>query len=290
MTMRAASLIVFALSFSAAQPSLAAECRVPKNSNEAKLLAFYSTPISFSPASAPEHAEPWTVRLGAEGGPIPSPDSTIQRSGACFTKKSENTGLSSFFGRPRLTLTLPAGFALEASYLPPIKIRDAEPNLGSAALSWVKRIRMASTGNSTDIMLRVHGTAGHVRGPITCPMKALQQTDVTRPCFGTKPSRDTFKPTMAGVEGILSTAAWDGRLAFYAGGGENFLYPRFQVGFTDGLGSVDSTLIVVDLNRLTMFAGVTAEVTSAFDLSAQVYGVREDGVTFRFGGGYRLHR
>jgi hypothetical protein len=263
---------------------------VPKNSNEARLLAFYSAPISFSPASAPEHAEPWTVRLGAEGGPIPSPDSAIQRSGACFTKKSENTRLSPFFGRPRVTLTLPAGFALEASYLLPITVRDAEPNLGSAALSWAKRIRMASTGNSTDFMFRVHGTAGHVRGPITCPTKALQQTDVTRPCFGTKPSLDTFKPTMAGVEGILSTAAWDGRLAFYAGGGENFLRPRFQVGFTDGLGSVDSTLIVVDLKRVTMFGGVTVEVTNALDLSAQAYGVREDGVTFRIGGGYRLYR
>jgi hypothetical protein len=288
--MRFAGLAVIALICAVGRPAFAAECRVPKNSNEARLLAFYSAPISFSPASAPEHAEPWTLRLGAEGGPIPDPDSAIQRSGACFTKKSENTGLSPFFGRPRLTLTLPAGFAVEASYLPPIKIRDAEPDLGSAALSWTKRIRMAPTGNATDIMLRVHGTAGHVRGPITCPTKALQQTDVTRPCFGTKPSLDTFKPTMAGVEGILSTAAWSGRLAFYVGGGENFLRPRFQVGFTDGLGSVDSSLIVVDLHRVAMFGGVTAEVSSTLDLSAQIYGVREDGVTFRFGGGYRIHR
>jgi hypothetical protein len=282
--------VAIVLSIAAVRPGLAAECRVPENSNEAKLLAFYSAPISFSPASAPEHAEPWTFRLGGEGGPIPSPDSAIQRSGACFTKKSENTGLSPFFGRPRLTLTLPAGFAVEASYLPPIKIRDAEPNLGSAAISWVKRIRMASTGNSTDIMFRLHGTAGQVRGPITCPSKSLQQTDVTRPCFGTKPSLDTFKPTMAGLEGILSTAAWDGRLALYAGGGENFLRPRFQVGFTDGLGSVDSTLIVVNLSRITMFGGLTAQITGALDLSAQVYDVRQDGITFRFGGGYRLHR
>jgi hypothetical protein len=288
--MRATTLAIIVLSCAAARPALAAECRVPKNSNEARLLGFYSAPISFSPASAPEHAEPWTIRLGAEGGLIPDPDTAIQRSGACFTKKSENTKLSPVFGRPRVTLTLPAGFALEGSYLPPIKINDAEPNLGSAALSWSRRLKMASTGNSTDIMFRLHGTAGHVRGPITCPEKALQQTDVTRPCFGTKPSLDTFTPTMAGIEGILSTAAWDGRVAFYAGGGENFLRPRFQVGFTDGLGSVDSTLIVVDLNRITMFGGVTAEVTSALDLSAQVYDVRGDGITFRIGGGYRIHR
>jgi hypothetical protein len=39
-----------------------------------------------------------------------------------------------------------------------------------------------------------------------------------------------------------------------------------------------------------MFAGVTAQVSNTIDLSAQAYGVREDGVTFRMGGGYRLHR
>jgi hypothetical protein len=269
---------------------LSGQCRVPKTSNEAKLLAFYSAPIAFSPASAPEPATPWTIRLGGEGGPVPTPDPAIQQSSICHTKKSENTGLSSFFGRPRVTLTLPSGFAVEASYLPPIQIHDATPNLGSAALSWMKRIRMAPTGNATALMLRLHGTTGHVRGPITCPKKALQQTDPLGSCFGTHQSEDTFKPTMAGIEGILSTAAWDGRLAFYAGAGENFLRPRFQVGFSDGLGNTDSTLVVVDLNRMTMFAGVTAEISNTIDLSAQAYGVREDGVTFRFGGGYRLTR
>ena len=287
--MRTTAVLISAISCLYAQ-QLHAQCRVPKTSNEAKLLAFYSAPLAFSPASAPEYSIPWTLRIGGEGGPILSPDSAIEQSGACFTKKSEHTRLSPFFGRPRLTLTLPAGFALEASYLPPITIHNAEPNLGSAALSWTKRIRMAPTGNATAIMLRLHGTAGRVSGPITCPRRSLQQTDPLRPCYGTQPSFDTFKPTMTGIEGILSTAAWDGRLAFYAGGGENFLRPRFQVGFTDGNGNVDRTLIVVDLNRATMFAGVTAEVSSAIDLSAQAYGVHQDGVTFRFGGGYRLNR
>jgi hypothetical protein len=287
--LRAGSFLIV-VSCVVAVPASGAECRVPKNSNEAKLLAFYSAPIAFSPASAPEHSLAWTLRIGGEGGFIQEPSPAIRQSSACFTKKSEDTRLSPLFGRPRLTLTLPAGFAIEASYLPPIRIGDATPNLGSAALSWTKRLRMASTGNSTDIMFRVHGTAGEVRGPITCPNRALQQTDAARPCFGTNPSRDTFKPTMAGYEGVLSTAAWDGRVAFYAGGGQNFLRPRFQVGFTDGTGSVDNTLIAVDLTRITLFAGVTAEVSSTFDISGQAYGVREDGVNFRLGGGYRLHR
>jgi hypothetical protein len=283
-------LFVIVLSSVASAPVLGADCRVPKNSNEAKLLAFYSAPIAFSPAGAPEYSLPWTLRIGGEAGPIQEPSPAIRESSACFTKKSEDTRLAPLFGRPRLTLTLPAGFAIEASYLPPIRIGDATPNFGSAALSWTKRLRMASTGNSTALMFRVHGTAGEVRGPITCPGDALQQTDAARPCFGTKASHDTFKPTMAGYEGVISTAAWDGRVAFYAGGGQNFLRPRFQVGFTDAAGNVDETMITVNLTRITMFAGVTAEVSSSFDVSGQAYGVREDGVNFRLGGGYRLHR
>jgi len=286
---RTTAVLVVALGCMTAR-DISAQCRVPKNSNEAKLLAFYSAPLAFSPASAPEYASPWTIRIGGEGGPIPDPDPAIQVSSVCHTRKSENTGLAPFFGRPRLTLTLPKGFAVEASYLPPIEIDEAEPNLGSAAISWMRRIRMAPTGNATAVMLRLHGTVGHVRGPITCPRESLQQTDPLGSCFGTQQSADTFKPTMSGIEGILSTAAWDGRLAFYIGGGENFLRPRFQVGFVDSFGNADSTLIVVNLNRMTMFAGVTAEISSAIDLSAQAYGVREDGVTFRFGGGYRLNR
>ncbi len=61
----------------------------------------------------------------------------------------------------------------------------------------------------------------------------------------------------------------------YIGGGGNFLRPRFQVGFTDQLGHVDRTLVTVDLNRIAMFTGVSAELTNTVDLSAQAYGVRQ---------------
>lgn len=270
--------------------SVPGECRVPKSSNEAKLLAFYSGPVAFSPAGAPEHSRPWTLRLGGELGFVPDPDSSIQQSSFCFIRKTEHTRLASFFVRPRLTLTLPRGFALEASYLPPVDFHDAEANLASVALSWTKRLRMASTGDATTLMLRVHGTAGEVKGSITCPEQALQLADPMQACYGSSPSLDTFKPRMAGAEGIVSTAAWDGRLAFYVGAGGNFLRPKFQVGFDNAQGFADTTVIAVDINRVAMFAGFTAEVSNRIDLSGQAYGVREDGVTFRLGGGYRLYR
>ena len=266
------------------------ECRVPKGSNEAKLLAFYSGPVAFSPAGAPEQSRPWTLRLGAEVGFVPHPDSSIQQSSFCFIRKTEHTRLASFFVRPRLTLTLPRGFAIEASYLPPVDFHDAEANLASAALSWTKRLRMAPTGDATRLMLRVHGTAGEVKGSITCPQQALQLADPMQACYGNSPSHDTFKPRMVGVEGIVSTVAWDGRLAFYAGAGGNFLRPKFQVGFDNAQGFADTTVIAVDISRLAMFAGFTAAVTDKIDFSGQAYGVREDDVTFRLGGGYRLYR
>lgn len=266
------------------------ECRVPKASNEAMLLAFYSVPVSFSPASAPEHSRPWTFRVGAEAGLVPDPDSSIQQSSFCFIRKTEHTQLAPFFARPRLTLSLPRGFALEGSYLPSVRFHRADATLASAALSWTKRLRMAPTSNATAVMLRVHGTTGRVKGSITCPQDALQQTDAMLACYGVSPSRDTFKPRMLGIEGIVSTAAMDGRVAFYAGGGGNFLRPRFQVGFDNAQGFRDSTVIAVDLNRLSMFAGVSAQVSSLVDVSAQAYGVRRDGVTFRLGGGYRLRQ
>lgn len=283
-------VVVIALGTLGRASGVPGECRVPKGSNEAKLLAFYSAPVAFSPAAAPEHARPWTLRLGGEFGSVPDPDSAIQQSSFCFIRKTEHTRLSSFFVRPRLTFTLPHGFALEVSYLPPVDFRDAEANLASAALSWTKRLRMAQTGNATAVMLRLHGTAGEVKGSITCPQQALQQSDPMQACYGASPSLDTFKPRMLGMEGTVSTAAWDGRVAFYAGAGGNLLRPRFQVGFDNLQGFVDNTVIAVDLNRVAMFAGVTAQVSSTVDLSAQAYGVREDGVTFRLGGGYRLHR
>ncbi|MEO5579470.1 MAG: hypothetical protein ABIR58_02350 [Gemmatimonadaceae bacterium] len=187
-----------------------------------------------------------------------------------------------------MTLGLPAGFAVELSYLPPIRINDAEPNLVSAAVSWVQRIRMRSTSDGTDVMLRLHGTTGRVRGPITCPSDGLQTIDPLRPCFGTEESLDTFKPVMIGAEGIVSTVAYDGRLAFYLGGGANFLRPRFRVGFTDGLGNVDNTEIEVDLTRATIFGGVSAQMSRALDISAQVYSVPKDATTLRVGAGYRI--
>ncbi len=265
-----------------------AQCRVPKNSNEAKLLAFFEAPITFSPVAAPTALPPWAVRIEGEVVPIPMPSREILRTGYCSLTKEENPRLTPVFGRPRITIALPAGFAVEGSYIPPITVGDAEPHLASFALSVVRPLPVTVRGGAVSLLLRAHGTVGRVRGPITCPAKSLQTTTPSEPCYGTQPSHDTFYPDMVGGEGALGLTARSGRWSVYAGGGITRLQPRFQVGFTDGTGYRDRTRIEVNLTRGSVFGGVTARLIRALELSAQVYSVPADVTTLRFGAGYRV--
>ena len=91
-----------------AQQQAGAQCRVRTDSNEGKLLAFYTAPIVFSMATAPQEMAPGSIRIGAEGEYIPKPDPAIEQTGACFTQKSEKTSLSPVFGRPRITIGGPS--------------------------------------------------------------------------------------------------------------------------------------------------------------------------------------
>ncbi|HEY7879060.1 MAG TPA: hypothetical protein VIC55_12580 [Gemmatimonadaceae bacterium] len=274
----------------AAAPAAVAQCRPPANSNDAKLLAFYSAPIAFSMDAAPQVMAPGAVRIEGELEPMPIPSAALQQTGPpCFVSKNENTRLAPIFARPRITVGLPAGFIVEASYVPPIRFYDADPQLGSFALSRAQRLPAVPWGGSVTLLVRAHGTVGQVRGPITCPTKALQTDDPGAPCFGTVPSRDTFHPYMVGGEGALSLTTRNGRVSVYAGAGITWLRPRFQVGFVNGDAVTDSTRVEVNLTRGTVFGGVTAKVTRAFELSAQVYSQLSDVTTIRVSAGYVLH-
>jgi hypothetical protein len=273
-----------------AQQEATAQCQVATNSNEGKLLAFYTAPIVFSMATAPEVTRPASIRLGAELEYLPKPDPAIEQTGACFTQKSEHTSLSPVFGRPRITIGGPFGFALEAAYLPPVTIARAKPNLFSFAVSNAHHFARGPVSNGTTLMLRVHGTFGNVKGPITCPRSQLQQTTPSNPCFGDNPSNDTFHPDMFGGEIAAGFSPGVRGISFYGGAGVNRIDPHFQVGFTDRSGGVDRTEVVLEkpLNRAAVFGGVTAVLRQILDVGAQVYSVPEDATLFRIMGGIRI--
>lgn len=266
--------------------SAAAQCRPPARSREARLLAFYEAPLVFSIAATPERVTLGDVRVGVEAGNIPSPDAALQQPEVCYQPHTENTRLAAAFGRPRVTVGLPGGFALEGSWLPPVTMGGATPNLGSVALSRVTS--MVVGGRETSVSLRAHTTFGRVGGAITCSASALQSADPSAPCYGTRPSRDTFRPGMMGGDGALGMATRGGRLALYAGGGVTWLRPRFQVGFTDAFGTVDTTRVEVNLVRGSVFGGITARVTRALAISSQLYSVPADVTTLRVAVQYRL--
>lgn len=270
-----------------AHQQAAAQCRVKTDSNEGQLLAFYTAPIVFSMATGPVVMRPGSIRVGAEGEYVPKPDPAIERTGACFTQKSEKTSLSPVFGRPRITIGAPFGFALEASYLPPVTIARAKPNLFSFAVSQAHRFAVGPAESGTTLMLRIHGTFGNVKGAITCPRSSLQQTSASSPCYGTAPSEDTFHPDMFGGEIAAGIAPGSGSISFYAGAGANRIDPHFQVGFTDLNGRVDNTQVELDnpLIRGAVFGGVTATLRRTLDVGAQIYSVPSDATLFRLNGG-----
>lgn len=257
-----------ALLLCAASAPARAQCRPPRSSNEAKLLAFYSAPIAFGFGGTPRVLPAGAIRAGAEVAPVPTPDPAIQRTAYCYLGKPEHTRLTPVFARPRIEVGLPFGLVVEASYLPPLTVGDARPNFGSAALSRTTPLPLPILGGATALALRAQGTLGRVQGPITCNRSALQVTDPSGPCWGANPSRDTFHPNMWEFDAALGSWSASGRFGAFAGGGYASLHPRFQVGFTNLAGSTDSTRIVVDLQRARIFGGLTWRAIHRLDLSA----------------------
>lgn len=272
-----------ALAFAALAPlGASGQCLPPEDSNEARLLAYYEAPIVFSPQLTPGRLRAGGFAIAGDLTYIPKPDPSLQRTGRCFTPKEESTQLSPVFPRPRLVVALPFGVTIEGSYLPPLKIAGAQANLLSGSVSLSQGVG-SWLGGPVTASLRAHGTRGWVRGAITCAKSALQQQEPSDPCYGTRASRDTFRPNAWGVEALLSRTMLSDRVGVYGGAGMNWLRPRFQVGFTDGTGFVDRTRVEVDLTRAALFAGAEWRLRGMVSATAQLYAVPEDVTLFRLG-------
>jgi len=255
-----------------------AQCRPPRDSHEARLLAFYAVPIVFTADPTTLTAPRGTVSVSLEGTPVFKPSETLRDTRYCYTGLVQHTDLTPIFGRPRLAIALPRGFGAEVSYVPPITIGDATPQLGSAAIWLTRPVRP-----NLALTLRTHGTIGMVRGPITCPRRALQQDNSSDPCYGTKESNDVYRPTMFGGEVIaaMTPKTPASRFGFTTGLGVNVLRPHFRVDFSDLLGGRDRTSIDVTLTRVTALAAATLKVSQRCNASAEGYASFGDMVTAR---------
>jgi hypothetical protein len=272
------SLLLISLSLVWPAASLAAQgdCFPGKDSHEAQLFAALAVPLAFGMAQAPQVADRGRIEIAFEGTYLPEINEQTRTPTICRPGKGpEHTDLLFAFPRPRVTVGLPGGFLLEGSWIPPIRINGVRSNLVGVALQ-----RDFPIANRPAIVaLRIHGTGGLIRAPITCEKAALR--DPTSECFQGTLSDDHYHPNTFGAEGAVSWAFAQGRIRSFVGGGVNILHPRFHVNFTNQFGSTDNRKIEVDLTRGALFGGASWSPDNRFALTGGIYGSPGDDVTGR---------
>lgn len=259
------------------------DCFPPDDSNEAKTFAIFAVPFAFAPATAPAPMEAWTARIALEASYLPNVDDETATPTVCRPGKGpENTDFGSLVPRPRVILVLPGGIGLEVSWIPPVRVRDAEPNLFGFALG--KNFRLGEGGMV--LGLRLHATTGSIHAPITCDEAALQ--DSNSECFNGTRSNDKFQPNAFGAEAAVGWSLGGGRVQPFLGAGVNLLRPRFQVNFTNQFGQLDNRRVEVDLKRAALFAGASWYPVPRLGITGQIYSAPSDAVTGRVTVSYGL--
>jgi hypothetical protein len=269
-------IVTLGLVACALAPRLAAQsvCRPSAGSNEARTLAIFSVPLAFSPAAAPNVLAGFT--LGLEAAYVPTVDPATATPTTCDPGKGpENTDLLPGIVRPRIGLPLPLGLALQASWIPPVRVAGVKANL--VGLSLAKRF---GRPDGFAAAVRAHATLGSIRAPVTCDREALG--DPISECFGGTLSDDRYAPNIIGMDLSLGWTMAGGRLRPYVGSGYNRLRPRFQVNFTNQFGGVDSTRVEVNLDRAVVFAGAAWQLSDRLAIVGELYAVPADAATGRF--------
>ena len=250
-------------------------CRPGPGSNEARTFAIVSTPLAFTGAGAP-NATGRRIEVGVETVYVPQVDAATRTPTTCRPGKGpENANLLSVAPRPRIALYPGGGFALEGSWIPPVRLNGVRANLFGLAGSWTVGLgRERAT-----LTLRAHATLGRIRAPITCPDPALE--DPTSECYQGRRSDDRFDPDVFGAEATVAWALGSGRVRPYLGVGYNRLQPRFQVNFTNAVAFTDRQKVEVNLDRAAIFGGATWRAAAAFTVSGELYSMPSDAVTGR---------
>jgi hypothetical protein len=273
---RFATLGAAALVASTVAAPLAAQyvCRPATGSNEARTLAIFSVPLAFSPGAPPGSAA--GVTIGFEAASVPNVDPATATPTTCRPGKGpENTDLLPAIARPRLGVPLPLGLALDASWIPPVRVAGVKANLIALALT-----RSFGHADGLAVAVRAHATFGSIRAPVTCDRDGL--ADPTSECFQGQVSDDRYSPNIMGMDVSVGWAMMGGRLRPYLGSGYNRLQPRFQVNFRNRFGDLDTTRLAVNLNRATVFGGAAWQLSAHLAVAGEIYAAPADAATGRF--------
>jgi hypothetical protein len=254
---------------------------------EGRLMAFYSAALAFSPVGAPRMVTaPWGGTFGLELSYVPSL-SQAQRS-AGFSK-TESTNLAPVIPRPRFALTLPAGFSIEGSWIPPMRAFGVRANVFGAAIA-----RPFTIAGNVILTPRIAGSTGSVKGPITCNDDLEAQSDgdalfYLHVCHGME-SEDRFEPDAFSGEVVATRLFRGGAIAPYAGVGVRREQTTFDVGvrYTDGSIDPNHPILELDLTRAYGFLGASWAGPLRSALSAEMFYAPSSLLTARIQASMRL--
>lgn len=215
---------------------------------EGRLLAYYSAAMVFTPVGSLPPGARWIA--GLEGTWIPPLNESQRRPGI---DKPETTNLAPVLPRPRVALRTRVA-EVEASWVPPIKVADAQANLVSFAAS-----RRVASWHRTAIATRLSIVSGRVEGAITCNASTAARggstlaTYYAAVCHG-RDSEDWFEPRLAAGElvarrGVGERAATAGvpRGDVWLAVGARVDRSRFDIGVIRTDGSRDPDHPVLEL-------------------------------------------
>ena len=168
---------------------------------QARLMGYYAAVMQFTPVGMPAAGSQF--ELGGELSYIPSL-SAQDRLVGFGGLKAEQTNFCPVLPRLRAARSFGA-FALEAGYVPPLRVCGVKAHLFAGALA--RRFALAPSWGAA---LRASVLGGVLGGAITCSADAVADpADLT--CFGGTTSDDKVRPLAFALDGIVTYAGWHGR-------------------------------------------------------------------------------
>jgi hypothetical protein len=250
-------------------------CEPGTSSNEAMMFASRSLALAHARGPWLGGSRAGTITAGLEIARFPRIADEDATPDTCNPGKGpENANIVPGIARARASVVLPAQLILDASWLPPLRIRGLTGNVFGIGL----RHRHGLTA-SLALDVRAHATLGSVTGPITCDEGALENPNSE--CLGGTLSDDEFKPNIFGADFALGHGAAGRATSWYGGAGYSRLAPRFQVNFRNSADLLDTTKVNVDLDRISLFAGAAWTIARRWTAAAEVYATTADGATIR---------
>ena len=253
MKLKLLSCLLLLASAAGAQPeTFAPVTELESAAPETWALRYFTSASLFTGAGPAGRGEPGAFSLGLETLWVPELDRE-QRTVGYGGHKEEELNRSPVWARLRAKFALPAGFAIEAGWIPPVDIDGVEANLFALAVE-----KQLLESGPFSLGLRLHLQRGEAKGDFTCKegKDHLFPPGSPQNAFGCEaPSKDEVRLDSTGLE-LSAAYAIETGPTFHAAVSYNRLDVQFQV---DALtfGVHDRSLLKNEGDTLTFATGAT---------------------------------